>query len=232
MIGRALFTSAALGAAALTLAGCADDDRRVLPLQFQVRVENVSDASATPTALAPGVWVVTTDTAPLFDVGARDRGEGLEALAEDGDPSALATTLGLLPAARSGAFDTPVGAGAPGPIGPGEAYEFTVDAYEADGNLNLATMVVESNDLFLSPAAAAGVDLFVPSLASIGGTLDVSASFAVWDAGTEANQATAAGGDQAPRQASANTGAAEGVVAAFAGSTRALPPADGSSTSP
>ncbi len=53
----------------------------------------VDGAAVTP--LAPGVYVIFTGTGPLFTAGAADRGQGLEALAEDGDPSTLATTLGL-----------------------------------------------------------------------------------------------------------------------------------------
>ena len=62
--------------------------------RFTVRVENKS----TETPMAPGVFVVHDDGEPLFTSGSSDPGEGLEALAEDGNPAALAEVL----TARSG----------------------------------------------------------------------------------------------------------------------------------
>ncbi len=59
---------------------------------FRLEIENVSDAMTLmtadsahhPTPLAPGVFVVHTDSHPLFEEGMPDMGHGLEALAEDG----------------------------------------------------------------------------------------------------------------------------------------------------
>jgi hypothetical protein len=56
---------------------------------------DITVAAASVTPLAPGVYVVHTGTGPLFTRGTADRGQGLEALAEDGDASTLATSLGL-----------------------------------------------------------------------------------------------------------------------------------------
>ena len=50
----------------------------------------------------------------------------------------------------SGIFNTPTGASIPGPVGPGDSYEFRFDA-SSDSYLSLATMYVQSNDLFYSP---------------------------------------------------------------------------------
>ncbi|MCZ6749432.1 MAG: spondin domain-containing protein, partial [SAR324 cluster bacterium] len=50
----------------------------------------------------------------------------------------------------SGAFDTPVIAGAAGPATTGDSYEFTFTAEDGD-KLTLATMFVFSNDLFYGP---------------------------------------------------------------------------------
>lgn len=61
--------------------------------QFMVSIDNISGNSSFPTPLAPGVGVVHTSPAPLFVNGSADRGQGLEALAEDGEPSALAGVL-------------------------------------------------------------------------------------------------------------------------------------------
>jgi hypothetical protein len=80
---------------------------------FRVRIENRSDANTLMTSagnlavpLAPGVWVVHTASSPLFTSGVPASAMGLEALAEDGSPDALGTSL----AARTG-FGTPFAPG-------------------------------------------------------------------------------------------------------------------------
>ena len=60
---------------------------------FIVTLKNISGGSSLPTPFAPGVYVVHTTAAPLFTVGAPDRGQGLEGLAEDGDVSMLSAYL-------------------------------------------------------------------------------------------------------------------------------------------
>ena len=60
---------------------------------FTLTITNASENSATPTPLAPGVGVVHGSGEPLFTDGQPDRGDGLEALAEDGDPSGLVASL-------------------------------------------------------------------------------------------------------------------------------------------
>lgn len=51
----------------------------------------------------------------------------------------------------SGAFAVPAGATEPGPVLPGDAYEFEVVAAPGQ-RLSLATMFVQSNDGFFAPA--------------------------------------------------------------------------------
>ncbi len=124
--------------------------------QFLVRIDNVStentlkasNGAKAPAAVAPGAWVIHKSGEPLFTQGKPDRGKGLEALAEDGNPAGLDESLGHGASALShGFFNTPVGAPGPGPIGPGGAFEFTVSA--APGTrLSFAMMFGQSNDLF------------------------------------------------------------------------------------
>ena len=64
------------------------------PSRFTLRLDNVSGGSATPTPFAPGVFVVHNNPAPLFANGQPDYNLGLEAIAEDGNPGALAGYLG------------------------------------------------------------------------------------------------------------------------------------------
>ena len=192
--------------------------RTVKATKFTVRVENISsaqgqpaaDGSRWPFALSPGMWVLHKKKSPLFDAGQK-AGSGLEAQAEDGNPSGLVGSLETMHHAPSmhGVFNTPVGTMGPGPIGPGAAYEFSFNA-TAGMKLSLALMFGQSNDLFYAPDSH-GIALFDSQGMPLGG--DVTSKIILWDAGTEVNQELGVGPDQAPRQKAANTGAAEnGVV--------------------
>lgn len=146
--------------------------------------------------LSPGAWAVHSVPSVLFMAGEPDAGLGLEAIAEDGDPSGLAGALpGVTGVTSAGAFDTPVGAGGPAPIMPGGSYTFSVTARNGD-RLSLATMYVQSNDLFYAPGEA-GIDLF-PGGTAVSG--DVTGMLLLWDAGTEVNEKPGVGLYQAPRQ--------------------------------
>jgi hypothetical protein len=158
-----------------------------------------------PTPLAPGVFAVhgSAET-PLFTTGAPDMGYGLEALAEDGDPSGIASHLEMNMAAH-GVFNTPDGATEPGPLLPGGAYAFTLEAVPGE-HLSFASMYVQSNDLFFAPVGT-GIALFDDAGMPITG--DVTDTIRLFDAGTEKNEVPGIGAHQAPRQTGPNTGAAE-----------------------
>lgn len=179
------------------------------PVPFRILVENLSNANSVAgkvraaVPLAPGAWAVHTAADPLFTADAADRGEGLEALAEDGDPGALAASLRTLSGVvSSGIFNTPTGAEAPAPIFPGEGYEFTVYAVPGD-YVSLATMFVQSNDLFYAPEGT-GIALFDEAGLPVDG--DVTGAVFLWDAGTEVNEEPGLGANQAPRQSGPDTG--------------------------
>jgi hypothetical protein len=158
---------------------------------------------------SPGVVVVHTDKGPIFNAEKKDRGQGLEAQSEDGDPSMLAKSLQGGKGIKSVAvFNTPVGASAPGPITPSAAYEVTISAMPGD-RLSLTTMMGQSNDWFYAPAES-GIPLFENGKPISG---DITSQIILWDAGTEVNQEPGIGPDQGPRQKAPNTGEAEnGVV--------------------
>ena len=108
--------------------------------QFTLEIRNIS-AGALETPLAPGVAVVHNMPAPLFTVGEPDRGEGLEALAEDGDNAALAAALpgnanlgGLL-------SWTPSSAG---------MFEIVVIVTDPEGNMDMQTLTVDVADSSLA----------------------------------------------------------------------------------
>lgn len=188
------------------------------PTQFALHIENVSTAATlklsngetAPAPTAPVLWLVHTGADHLFTDGKPDRGEGLESLAEEGDPSRLAAALEKHPGVVAVGFaNVPVGADEPGAILPGQAYHITFRAQKGQ-KLSLAFMFGQSNDIFFAPGGE-GIDLFDASGEPLRG--DLTSRLILWDAGTEMNQEPGLGPDQAPRQKAPNTGAAEdGVV--------------------
>jgi hypothetical protein len=183
---------------------------------FTVRIENVSAGDALklsngktePVGVAPVLYVIHTNRAPLFTSGKPDRGKGLEALAGPTGPleESLKGQPGIV---RVGSTDTPVGAGSSGDIWPGQAFEFKVTAKPGE-RLTIATMLAQSNDLFYAPREE-GIALFDASGKPVAG--DVTSQILLWDAGTEVNEEPGLGPNQAPLQAAPNTGPAEhGVV--------------------
>ena len=139
--GTPLFTEGSSSSAGLE--GLAEDGNNgILGDEFR-------DGTQYTSPFAPGVFAIhKSGIAPLFNDGSADRGEGLEGLAEDGDPGPLATSLSNnSDVSASGVFNTPTGASSPGPLLPGGTYTFTFDAEEGD-YLSFATMLVHTNDLF------------------------------------------------------------------------------------
>lgn len=196
---KRLVIAASFLIAAIGMAAC-DSSSPVAPDTSIVRTFTVTLAvppgSSTP--LAPGVFVIHASGRPIFARGIPDRGEGLEALAEDGDPAGLAA-VGTV-------FNTPVGDAMPGPATPGKSYRFSFTASPGH-RLSFATMYVQSNDGFFAPSDR-GLELYNGSTPVTG---DVTSRIMLWDAGTEVNQEPGMGPDQAPRQAGPDTGAAEAV---------------------
>lgn len=183
------------------------------PTKFTVRIENTTKPDAFTAsngvkwslAYSPGTAVVHTENAPIFSAGKKDRGKGLEAQSEDGDPSMLAKSLKGAKGIKSVAvFNTPVGASGPGPITPGAAYETAISAMPGE-RLSLTLMMGQSNDWFYAPAES-GIELFKDGKAISG---DITSQMILWDAGTEVDQEAGIGSDQGPRQKGPNTGKAE-----------------------
>ncbi|MFC7045102.1 spondin domain-containing protein [Halobacteriaceae archaeon GCM10025711] len=219
LAGTAAFGALALGATAGPALGAATQQGRETTLL--VRIENVStdttlqttledDGGEQPVPLSPGAFAVHRSGEPIFTPGEPERNNGLEEIAEDGDPSRLADALAGDESVRSsGAFTTPVGGTEPAPIGPGGAYEFEVTARPED-RLSFATMFVPSNDLFYAPDPG-GLPLFRGVEPRTG---DVTDRVALWDAGTEINEEPGVGENQVQRQRGPGVGLVErGTVA-------------------
>ncbi len=165
--------------------------------------EALAARTGTATPIAPVFYAATWWERPIFTSGLSMNGLGIELLAEDGSPAALASGYATRPFGDVGAQPVPVGAEGPGPAFPGDVYEFTVTA-EPTQPLHFATMFVQSNDWFFSPSDA-GIYLFDDAGHPISG--DITSLVNVYDAGTEVDQTPGFGPDQAPRQAGPNTGA-------------------------
>jgi len=163
---------------------------------------NNGKLSGVNTPFAPGVWAVHTNgKMPLFTNG-NAGSAGLEALAEDGDPSKMGASLPTKDGVKSsGVFNTPVGASGPAPIFPGDKYEFTFKASKGE-YLSLAAMYVQSNDLYYS-FGQSGIALWNGDSPISG---DLTSSIDLWDAGTEVNEYPGFGANQPVRQSGANTG--------------------------
>lgn len=212
-MGRAL----AILALICLFVGCSGGGSSGTPTTFEVTIENVAGSGTLtgggrpiPVVLSPGAFAVHSKPAPIFTEGQPARTNGLESLAEDGDPSTLAQSLQFVDGVSLvGLVMTPVGQESGGLLGPGQSYRLVVRA-EPGSNLSVALAFLQSNDLFLSPASA-GIPLFDANGAAVSG--DVTGSFQLWDAGTEVNQQPGLGADQPVNQAAPNTGATEnGVV--------------------
>ena len=134
--------------------------------------------------IAPGVWVVHhRNDMPIFAEDAPEYGQGLEQLAEMGDPSGVAASLMDMKYENSGVYNTPEGASEAGPLFPGDKYTFMFEA-KAGEYLSFASMLGASNDLFFAPGEM-GIQLFDGSRAIHG---DITSKVMLWDAGTEVNE--------------------------------------------
>jgi hypothetical protein len=182
--------------------------------KFTIKVENISkgealklsNGGAAPFVSAPVLWVISSgSTNPIFAGGKHDAGLGLELLAETGNPSALAKSLGGKSGIVGiGADAMPVGGEAEGPLAPGQHYEFEITARPGEV-LSAAWMFGQSNDLFYSNERP--ITLFDAAGKPISG--EMTAQLALWDAGTEVNEEPGLGPNQGPRQATPDAGVSE-----------------------
>ena len=157
--------------------------------------------SSTRTVFSPGVaYAFNGERDPFVLQGeVNNPDNGLEEIAEDGN-NAVAfdylTNLGI-PVAASEQTS---------PVGPGESLTFTLTVPEGqDFKLGFATMFVDTNDWFIAYNNA-GFPLWDENGVPASG-FGASEKSYLFDSGTEADQITGFGADQAPRQGAANTGA-------------------------
>lgn len=166
---------------------------------YSVTLKNKSDQGPLMSPLSPAFYALHAASYHYFSEGAV-ASAGLERLAEEGNSSVLVSE-----ANAAGAMAATAGTAA---YGPGESVIFGVTPTSERPLLSLAMMIGQTNDVFVGTRPQ-GVPL-LDNLGMLRPAIDVQADImnllAVWDAGTEANEAPGVGSNQAPRQAAANTG--------------------------
>jgi hypothetical protein len=207
-----LFRAVSLPVAVLALAQGVAAQGVSNATKFKIRVENISKGEVlklstggtAPFVSAPAFWAIHTGANPIFTGGQPESKNGLESLAETGNPEGLVKYLSATSGvAAVGANARPVGATGDGPLTPGQAYEFELSA-EPGQSVSFAWMFGQSNDLFF--ANDRPIVLFNDGK-PVGG--DMTAQISLWDAGTEVNEEPGLGSNQAPRQKSPEAGEAE-----------------------
>lgn len=178
---------------------------------FDVTVSNTSSGAFIGT-LSPVVWAVHDASTQLFQVG-HAVSDGLQGLAEDGASAALVTEL------TANTHVALKGVQGAAPIASGASFSFNVLPDKAHPRLSLVSMVVPSNDTFLALGETGVALLDASGTPRSDGDIatDIAAALAAYDAGTEQNQAGAAGPSMAGTtlgnialQPAANTGAPDG----------------------
>jgi hypothetical protein len=206
--------TAAFIAAGIVLARGAGAQTAADATKFSITVENISqgevlrlsNGGTAPFVSAPVLWVIHSgSTNPIFTGGQQDAGEGLELLAETGDPAKLAKAIiGKSGIVGVGVAARPIGTAADGPLTPGQRYQFEVAAQPGQV-LSVAWMFGQSNDLFYSNDRP--IPLFTAGRKPRSG--EMTAQLSLWDAGTEVNEEPGLGPNQGPRQETPDAGVAE-----------------------
>lgn len=168
---------------------------------YTIRLKNVAvERGAFTTALSRAFYALHDGRFHILTMGDPAPRNGLEQLAEDGNPNELERHAW----ANRGVID----AGSTLAIPPGAEGALTVQPRGAHTRLVIATMVVESNDAFVT-AEAELLDSNGNPRSAAEVQRELNKNLVLWDAGTEANQVPGAGTTQPLRQAVANTGPAD-----------------------
>lgn len=197
------------GFASLTVRNA--DNPTTPAIEFEVTLQNTSANTPYTGQLSPAVLMLHNEQARAFRNGTR-ASDGLESLAEDGNPDPMVAELQQMRSVTVQALTTADGATEPGPLQPGQMYRTTIAVDPQRPFMNILSMVVPSNDTFVS-LGEQGIRLLNDQgqpRPDAELNEELAQALGAWDAGTEQNQSGAAGPDQAPRQSAFNTGASEG----------------------
>ncbi len=155
------------------LAGCPQNGDNPAMVSYEVTVTNLTEAQP----LSPPGLVLHRDGYTPWQIGS-SASDGLEKLAEGGDPTPLLTEAKFNPRVRATRADT-------APILPGTSSSIIIEGNRHPTvELSLATMLVNTNDGFTGLAAQ--------SLTNLGLHESVTYEVPAYDAGTEANSESAA----------------------------------------
>ncbi len=171
----------------------------------------IAEKTGYTSIIGTGIYIAHPAGNPIFTNGEADRKQGLEILAESGNPEDLHEVLkDNTDFTEIGIFNNPVGNNVlnlGGKLVPGNRYEFSFEAQSGDF-LSIANMLVETNDLFFA-FADSGLELF-PNGEPING--DVTNQVQLWDGGTEINEFPGAGRFQPVRNGGQESADEGGVV--------------------
>lgn len=217
------------GLAAITaLSFLAIETGSAVAAEFILRIHNAgtengmtyADGTTDAPALSWGVWVLHRGPSPLFVPGQPAGENGLEDLAEDGNPFVFDETLprrddvkayGVLKARPVDGLAT---------IYPGMLFRALLDAEPGD-RLSFAIMFEQTNDGFYA-FPPEGIALFDDAGQPV--SADLTGQVVLWDAGTEINQPLGNGADNGINQSGPNVGPDENGVVQLTGNDAAYPP--------
>jgi hypothetical protein len=160
------------------------------------------------TPFSRGIYAIHQAGNPMFLEGSVDYREGLERVAEDGDPSTLAAAYesGVEGDVESyGTFDAPLDVNGPSPCAAGQMFEVQFKARQGD-RLSFATGFMAANDWFIATASD-GMPLFSGTLPRWG---EITTELHLFDLGTESDEELDIGAHVGTQQAGPNSGNADG----------------------
>ncbi|MFT3697143.1 MAG: spondin domain-containing protein [Kofleriaceae bacterium] len=156
------------------------------------------------TPLGKAVYAIHQSGQPLYTPGEKDRGLGLEQLAEDGDPTRIAASLAAdHTVSQSDKLVAPFNTGVQGPLQPGDKFELFLEPQPGD-RLSFASMFGTSNDWFFATQSD-GVPFFNDDGTHVVGQIPI----VLLDLGTEVDEPLRYGPDTGPMQSSPGQGAAD-----------------------
>ncbi len=148
------------------------------------------------------IGVVHTANSPIYRLN-QSASEGLEQLAENGNPSTFISELNVLENVEVVGIANQSNTSSSGLLGPEESFTLLISASDTSSNLSLASSFVQANDIIIATPEN-GVPLFNADGSPISG--NISGQMGYYDIGTEFNEAPGIGSTQVLRQGPAPEG--------------------------
>ena len=167
---------------------------------YTITLTNVSDTTAFPLQVGSVVWSVHDETLTTFTEG-EFAGAGIELMAESDSIAILYGDVATHPGTLfAGIANVPLGEVSPSWLGPGQSYAFTAVPDANHRFVGFAGVLIPSNDTFIAPGPTGIALLDEGGAPRPAATVqaELSAALTAWDAGSEGNQAGAAGAHMGP----------------------------------